>query len=31
MRNRVICKVCKVELETRHSRSIKLCEDHELD
>lgn len=30
MRNRIVCKECKKELETRHSRSIQLCEECEL-
>ncbi len=30
MRNRIICKECRQELETRSERSMKKCEDCQL-
>jgi hypothetical protein len=30
VRNRIVCKVCKIELEKSKERHVKLCEEHEL-
>lgn len=30
MRNRIICRECRVELETRSERSIQKCDDCQL-